>query len=258
MNWRTDAACRAADPNLFFPAGTAGPAVRQLEKAKSICQACRVPAPCLTWALDHRPAAGIWGGTTEQERQAMYRLPPGPPRPGAPEEAADGGLPEGPGGIARDEQPADLLFRDAYPGLARWVRRLVDDDDIAHEVASEAFVRLLSRWTRVGNPRGYLYVIATNLVMDHWRQVGRERRAVRRVAAGVEQDAVTHPGQDVEVRILIESLPARLRKPFLLRYYGGFSIREVAALLSRPEGTIKADLFAARARLRMALGERED
>jgi RNA polymerase sigma-70 factor (ECF subfamily) len=61
--------------------------------------------------------------------------------------------------------------------------------------------------------------------------------------------------QDVDVRNLIASLPPRLRDPFLLHYYGGFGIREVAALLHRPEGTIKADLFAARARLKTALGE---
>jgi len=46
-------------------------------------------------------------------------------------------------------------------------------------------------------------------------------------------------------------------KPFLLHYYGGFPIREVATLLHRPEGTIKADLFAARAKLKTALGERD-
>jgi RNA polymerase sigma-70 factor (ECF subfamily) len=152
---------------------------------------------------------------------------------------------------------ADELFRAAYPKLAGWVRRLVDDDDTAHEIASEAFVRLLGRWTRVENPQSYLYMIATNLVRDHWRKAERERRAIRRVTAGVDADPMSHPSQDVDVRNLIESLPARLRDPFLLHYYAGFAIREVATLLHRPEGTIKADLFAARAKLKTALGERD-
>ena len=157
----------------------------------------------------------------------------------------------------RTSAEADELFRATYPRLAGWVRRLVDDDDTAHEIASEAFVRLLSRWTRVDSPQSYLYMIATNLVRDHWRKTERERRAMRSVTAGADADAVTHPGQDVDVRNLIESLPARLRDPFLLHYYAGFPIREVATLLHRPEGTIKADLFAARAKLKTALGERD-
>ncbi len=153
--------------------------------------------------------------------------------------------------------PADELFRAVYPRLAGWVRRLVDDDDTAHEIAAEAFVRLLSRWTRVDNPQSYLYMIATNLVRDHWRKTERERRAIRSVTAGADADPITHPGQDVDVRNLIESLPSRLRDPFLLHYYAGFTIREVATLLHRPEGTIKADLFAARAKLKTALGDRD-
>ena len=156
-----------------------------------------------------------------------------------------------------DSDAAEELFRAAYPKLAGWVRRLVDDDDTAHEIAAEAFVRLLSRWTRVDSPQSYLYMIATNLVRDHWRKAERERRAIRSVTAGAALDEVAYPAQDVDVRGLLASLPPRLRDPFLLHYYGGFPIREVATLLHRPEGTIKADLFAARAKLKTALGERD-
>ena len=64
-----------------------------------------------------------------------------------------------------------------------------------------------------------------------------------------------YPSQDVDVRALIQSLPDRLRQPFLLHYYAGFGVREVAAMLGRPEGTVKADLHHARSRLRAALGD---
>jgi RNA polymerase sigma-70 factor (ECF subfamily) len=152
---------------------------------------------------------------------------------------------------------AEELFKGVYPRLAGWVRRLVDDDDTAHEIASEAFVRLLARWTTVDSPQSYLYMIATNLIRDHWRKTERERRALRSVTAGPAGDPVAFPAQDVDVRNLIASLPPRLRDPFLLHYYGGIGLKEVASLLHRPEGTIKADLSAARARLKTALGERD-
>ena len=157
-----------------------------------------------------------------------------------------------------DADAVEELFKGVYPKLAGWVRRLVDDDDTAHEIASEAFVRLLSRWTRVDSPQSYLYMIATNLIRDHWRKTERERRAIRSVTAGAAlQEVAAYPVQDVDVRNLIASLPPRLRDPFLLHYYGGFGIREVATLLRRPEGTIKADLFAARARLKTVLRQRD-
>src|SRR5436305_10113952 len=154
-----------------------------------------------------------------------------------------------------DCEAAEELFNACYPRLAGWVRRLVDDDDTAHEIASEAFTRLLARWSRLDNPQSYLYMIATNLVRDHWRKSGRERKALRAVSAASQGDPVLHPAQDVDVRALIQSLPDRLRQPFLLYHYAGFPIRDVATMLGRPEGTVKADLHQARSRLRAALGE---
>src|SRR5215469_14507717 len=154
---------------------------------------------------------------------------------------------------------AEQLFAANYPKLAGWVRRLVDDDDTAHEIASEAFVRLLSKWTspaKLDNPQSYLYMIATNLVRDHWRKSERERRAMRSVTANAERERYFDPAQEVDVRELIQALPSRLREPFLLHYYAGFGVREISALLKRPEGTIKADLYHARTRLKEALAER--
>jgi RNA polymerase sigma-70 factor (ECF subfamily) len=155
---------------------------------------------------------------------------------------------------------AEQLFTANYPKLAGWVRRLVDDDETAHEIASEAFVRLLSKWTspdKLDNPQSYLFMIATNLVRDHWRKAERERRAMRNVTAGSDPEPSTNPAQDVDVRELIAGLPARLRDPFLLHYYAGFGIKEISALVKRPEGTVKADLYHARAKLKEALAERE-
>src|ERR1700748_416895 len=84
-----------------------------------------------------------------------------------------------PVGQGFDPDAAEELFRTAYPKLAGWVRRLVADDEVAHEIAAEAFVRLLARWTKVESPQSYLYMIATNLIRDHWRKGERERRALR-------------------------------------------------------------------------------
>jgi RNA polymerase sigma-70 factor (ECF subfamily) len=153
-----------------------------------------------------------------------------------------------------DRDAAEELFNACYPRLAGWVRRLVDDDETAHEIAAEAFTRLLSRWSSLENPQSYLYMIATNLVRDHWRKTSRERRAIRTITATVPREPSWQPAQDVDVRALIEDLPPRLRSAFLLHYYAGFAVREVATMLGRPEGTVKADLFAARAKLKASLG----
>jgi WhiB family transcriptional regulator, redox-sensing transcriptional regulator len=71
LDWRGDAACMHADPDLFFPVGTTGPALRQIDEAKRVCLACPVRTPCLEWALGQGILSGIWAGTTEEERHAI-------------------------------------------------------------------------------------------------------------------------------------------------------------------------------------------
>src|ERR1700745_817556 len=75
INWRDDAACRDADPDLFFPVGTTGSALRQIRQAKRICRTCPAQTQCLAWALDNGVTDGVWGGTTEDERRAIQSLP---------------------------------------------------------------------------------------------------------------------------------------------------------------------------------------
>ena len=73
MTWRNDAVCLDKDPELFFPIGNTGPALRQVEEAKVICRRCEVVQTCLSWAIDSRQDAGVWGGLSEDERHALKR-----------------------------------------------------------------------------------------------------------------------------------------------------------------------------------------
>jgi WhiB family transcriptional regulator, redox-sensing transcriptional regulator len=70
-DWRDNAACRDADPDLFFPIATTGPALRQVQEAIQICQTCPIQARCLAWALEQGVTDGVWGGTTAEQRRAI-------------------------------------------------------------------------------------------------------------------------------------------------------------------------------------------
>ena len=72
-DWRENSACRDTDPDLFFPVGTTGPAIEQIENAKAVCRVCDVQKNCLDYALSTNQDSGIWGGTSEEERRALRR-----------------------------------------------------------------------------------------------------------------------------------------------------------------------------------------
>ena len=72
-DWRCLAACRDTDPDLFFPVGSTGLALEQIESAKVVCQACAAQPDCLEFALATNQDSGVWGGTSEEERRMLRR-----------------------------------------------------------------------------------------------------------------------------------------------------------------------------------------
>ncbi|HUR22599.1 MAG TPA: WhiB family transcriptional regulator [Acidimicrobiales bacterium] len=69
--WRSDAACRDTNPDLFFPVGTTGEAVAETRAAITLCQRCPVREQCLEFAMATNQRDGIWGGMSEEDRQRM-------------------------------------------------------------------------------------------------------------------------------------------------------------------------------------------
>jgi len=71
--WRDGAACLDEDPDLFFPVGNTGPALRQTEEAKAVCLRCEVVEACLKWAMGSGQETGVFGALAEDERRALKR-----------------------------------------------------------------------------------------------------------------------------------------------------------------------------------------
>jgi len=72
-DWRDDAICRDTDPALFFPVGTTGNALVQIDRAREVCGECHVADLCLDFALATNQDSGIWGGLIEEERRVIRR-----------------------------------------------------------------------------------------------------------------------------------------------------------------------------------------
>lgn len=68
-DWRERAACRDADPELFFHEGDSIFALGYQARAKQICAGCPVADRCLAEALRLGEPFGVWGGMTPGERR---------------------------------------------------------------------------------------------------------------------------------------------------------------------------------------------
>ncbi|HEV8625561.1 MAG TPA: WhiB family transcriptional regulator [Acidimicrobiia bacterium] len=73
--WQSIASCNG-QTDLFFAAPGERPEARARREAKArqLCMACPVLAPCQAWARENREY-GFWGGESEEERaMAGYRV----------------------------------------------------------------------------------------------------------------------------------------------------------------------------------------
>ncbi len=73
QTWRLRAACKNVDPDVFFPIGVTGLAVKQIKQAKKVCNSCEAKQDCLEFALATNQECGVWGATTEDERRKLRR-----------------------------------------------------------------------------------------------------------------------------------------------------------------------------------------
>ena len=76
IEWTTDAACRGAYRDAFFPPNATERKDDRLEREsvdKRICAGCAVREDCLEMALRNHEIHGIWGGLNEDERRSLIR-----------------------------------------------------------------------------------------------------------------------------------------------------------------------------------------
>lgn len=148
------------------------------------------------------------------------------------------------------------LFDAHYAGLCRLATLLLDDPGQAEEAVQEAFLRTFVGWKRLRHPEragAYLRAAVVNQCRSRGRRRVTEQRGNRAVWTDVTDDAgepdVERTGDVLAVLEAVRSLPTRQREAVVLRYYADLSEAEVAQALGCSIGTVKSQLFKARATL---------
>lgn len=131
----------------------------------------------------------------------------------------------------------------------------------AEDVAQEALLRAYRNFHRLRDRntfRSWLVRIAWRMAIDHRRaKMRRERHEGDAAYAARESSNVLPSAEDVatsrefERRLheQLDALPEKLRMVMIMAAIEGYDTREVAQLLSLPEGTVKSRLRLARMRL---------
>lgn len=162
-----------------------------------------------------------------------------------------------------DEMALASLMKIYKDRLVNFLYHAVGDYEKAVDLAQETFIRVYFRahqYRPVGPVGAWIYTIASNLAKSEVKKrrrvnfVSLEELATETGSEGVTYDPPT-TGLSRNLEQALNELPAYYRIPLLLKDVEGFSQEEIAQMLGRPVGTIKARISRARHLLRRQLEE---
>ena len=143
----------------------------------------------------------------------------------------------------------EVLYRDLAPAVTGYLRMhgAADPDDLASETFLAVFRGLGGFEGDEPGLRSWVFTIAHRRLVDDWRRRGRRPQLADggdemlpdAVGGDVEDDVLDRLGTEA-VHRLCAGLPADQRSVLLLRVLADLTVEQVAAVMGRSVGSVKA------------------
>ncbi|MCX2543218.1 RNA polymerase sigma factor [Pseudomonas sp. COW5] len=166
-----------------------------------------------------------------------------------------------------DGKAFEILYARHRQSLYRFLLGLSGKPELAEEVYQETWLSLIRS---ASQPQGratfrtWLFQIARNRLIDHWRKNGahqslhdsydEQTHAVSDDASDPEQ-LLSLSRDSLRLDSALQTLPADQREVFLLRAHGDLDLAQIASLTETPLETVKSRLRYAQQKLRRLLAE---
>ena len=165
-----------------------------------------------------------------------------------------------------DADAFQALYENNRGGLYRYFLRQ-SNPSVAEELFQDVWARVISSrkgYRPTAAFRTWLYTLAHNRLVDHWRREGRSPVESGEDVYALQASADGHPGPQrlADLRDCLEqllqlvwALPDLQRQAFLLRHEAGMSLAEIAGAMSSGTETAKSRLRYAMRWLRSAIAQ---
>jgi RNA polymerase sigma-70 factor, ECF subfamily len=150
--------------------------------------------------------------------------------------------------FATKQSKFESLVRAYSTELYRYAYWLCRDRHTAEDIVQETFARAWKAWDALRDDRSaksWLYTIVRN---EHARLFRRKPLDIDHEQALEElvDDSRGDPARDMEFNDAVAALPQSYREPLLLQWIGGYSCREIAAIMNLSDGAVMTRLTRAR------------
>lgn len=166
--------------------------------------------------------------------------------------------------LANDDQSEFVeLYKDYFPRIYNYVHYRVDDFNAAEDLTSQIFEKLFSKLNSYQSDKAplsaWIFSIARNAITDYYRS----RKNTHFISLELAVEPVDSKLDPSDITVLNETqrhlrkalalLNQRERDIIALKFWGGFSNRDIAKLIGISESNTGVILFRAMRRLRIIL-----
>lgn len=153
--------------------------------------------------------------------------------------------------LDREQFTAAVLA--AEPTLYRVAKTMLRSEHDCADAAQQAILRAWEQLDTLHSARYFKTWLVRILINECMTMLRRQQRLAPYDEAAVEAIPASSADDHSDLYAAITALDEKLRLPVVLYYLEGFKIREIAAMLGVPEGTVKTRLRSAREQLRKDL-----
>lgn len=153
------------------------------------------------------------------------------------------------------------LYEQLVDDLYRYLRGQCRDDTLAEDLVAEVF---LKAWRSArsyrrgsGHYRRWIFTIARNELRDHWRTSQRTLEVQEYDLVQADASGPADDGDDVRrlVQRALSALTREQRDVVVLRYFENKTHEQIAEILGKREGAVRALLLRALRRMRKVMGD---
>ncbi len=155
------------------------------------------------------------------------------------------------------------LYNEYYDKIARYIFAKIGNRDEAEDLAGEVFMRALKSldsYKERGIPmHAWLFKIAHNMVVDHFRQAAKRKTVPIdsiQIAGGQDLQAAVEKNMEIaRVTKALDRLTPAQRRVIELRFFGELTSEETGHILNKSSGAVREMQSAAIRQLRELLRE---
>jgi RNA polymerase sigma-70 factor (ECF subfamily) len=156
----------------------------------------------------------------------------------------------------RDEEFTQL-YREFSGRIHGYIRWITGNAPAAQDILQTVFIQLWRHGGGPGDPierQRWLYAVARNACTDYFRSANRSRRLCDRFSREIDEE---ESPSDTRIWEQLRNLEESDRSILYLHIKAGYSHKEIGAMLSMAETTVRVRAFRALKKLRDLMGARE-